>query len=426
MSFKRLKFYLLGLVFLTNSVLALYVEPYLSTGVGYNDNIDLVSTDNTTDSFLSLSTGVDFSQQLNPDLELQLYTDYTTDVFTDSDNGKFSDYSIDVGLLNNIFYNLEGRIFYGMNNYRDLIVSENNYSSNYIEPGITLYLSDKLNLGTSLYNSQTVDEDSKDYYEQIAFFIKGDLLDSLSVKCKYYVLNNNSSDTEDRYSGDKYYFFSRYYIDDFQDILVSFKRTNKHYTESVLSRRDRLSSITAAYTAAFNDNSELVFKWENTVNKSTDRKEDYANNIYQVALNFNFEFDQAYPDASSYIEYHLGVAQDYLVVKEYDLAEKELKKVLLWSPDNATAHYELGGLYYLEEKYTASLAAFNKVLDLDPEWYDVYYYLSYNYYFLNLPEKSLQMLEILYEKTNDDAVKKIIEKMNTEVIVSPSGQILEP
>ena len=73
---------------------------------------------------------------------------------------------------------------------------------------------------------------------------------------------------------------------------------------------------------------------------------------------------------------HRAWARIYLQQKKKDLAQKELVDAVREQPNNAKAHYSLGGFYLNEKNWAASLHEYEMALKLDPSYMPTYYRLG--------------------------------------------------
>jgi Tfp pilus assembly protein PilF len=63
---------------------------------------------------------------------------------------------------------------------------------------------------------------------------------------------------------------------------------------------------------------------------------------------------------------HVDLGLQYFEEEEMEEALKEFRQAIQLDPDNADAHYYLGGLYHATRAYTASINQYQKVLQINP------------------------------------------------------------
>jgi protein O-GlcNAc transferase len=87
--------------------------------------------------------------------------------------------------------------------------------------------------------------------------------------------------------------------------------------------------------------------------------------------------------------------------KQFEIAEKKYKELLVWQSDNSDAWLKLGILYIEVEDYSKSLQALLKSVQIDSSQGLVHYYLGFVFEKLNQPEQAIAAYKTAIEKDNN-------------------------
>ncbi|MGR3179254.1 MAG: tetratricopeptide repeat protein [Candidatus Anammoxibacter sp.] len=91
--------------------------------------------------------------------------------------------------------------------------------------------------------------------------------------------------------------------------------------------------------------------------------------------------------------------------QKYDKAISSFKKAIKTDPDNALAHYTLGGIYTLKNMNKMAIEEYEKAIELDPAYPDPHYSLGFVYEKIGRKKEADQ--EYLLFDILKDADKKI-------------------
>lgn len=140
---------------------------------------------------------------------------------------------------------------------------------------------------------------------------------------------------------------------------VHFKREN--YVEAIASFKKTLS-IDPGFSEAHN----------------------YMGKVYEVQGKIEAAIGE-YHKALENSEYvtpelpHLNLGLLYIKQESYDDALREFKDVLLFDPENITAHNELGKVYYQKGKLKEAIASYQEAIQRAPAYLDAHYNLAFSY-----------------------------------------------
>lgn len=79
---------------------------------------------------------------------------------------------------------------------------------------------------------------------------------------------------------------------------------------------------------------------------------------------------------------------DFIEAQDFQRAEISFKQALEKNPQNAEAHYGLGGIYNYQGRYKEAEEAFKTALRLDPAQMDAHFSLGYTYEQMGEMEKA--------------------------------------
>ncbi len=74
--------------------------------------------------------------------------------------------------------------------------------------------------------------------------------------------------------------------------------------------------------------------------------------------------------------------------QHYDKAMASFKNAIKLEPDNAFAHYTLGGIYTFKDMNEDAITQYNKAIELDPNYPDPHYSVGFVYEKLGMNEEA--------------------------------------
>jgi len=92
-----------------------------------------------------------------------------------------------------------------------------------------------------------------------------------------------------------------------------------------------------------------------------------------------------------------------------------LREVLEENPNNVRAHFQMGMLSVQSQQFSKALERFNKVIELDAENVEAYYFRAHTFASLNEFEKAKTDFEYVIDNTSDQEMKSEANKFLTEL-----------
>jgi tetratricopeptide (TPR) repeat protein len=117
------------------------------------------------------------------------------------------------------------------------------------------------------------------------------------------------------------------------------------------------------------------------------KAQEYQSSVQSFTNALKFRNDE-YPQALR------GRAEAYVALKNYDLAEADLKKILAASPDDIDAVYQMGVVQYQKENFTEASLQLEKVVTARPEDPQAHYFIGWVYYKLKKYDLTIRHFEI--------------------------------
>ena len=97
----------------------------------------------------------------------------------------------------------------------------------------------------------------------------------------------------------------------------------------------------------------------------------------------------------NHLEGHINLAVAQVNINDFEGAEQSYKQAIVIAPDAANPRYNLGNLYWQQERYEEALAAYAKSVELDPIDNDALYNLAITYIALDDADSALPLFEQL-------------------------------
>ena len=105
----------------------------------------------------------------------------------------------------------------------------------------------------------------------------------------------------------------------------------------------------------------------------------------------------------NHLEGHINLAVAQVNTDDLQGAEQSYKQAIAIAPDAANPRYNLGNLYWQQERYEEALAAYAKSVELDPSDNDALYNLAITHIALNDAESALPLFEQLSVRMPNNA-----------------------
>ena len=105
----------------------------------------------------------------------------------------------------------------------------------------------------------------------------------------------------------------------------------------------------------------------------------------------------------NHLEGHINLAVAQVNTDDLQGAEQSYKQAIAIAPDAANPRYNLGNLYWQQERYEEALAAYAKSVELDPSDNDALYNLAITHIALNDADSALPLFEQLSVRMPNNA-----------------------
>ncbi|OGI07095.1 MAG: hypothetical protein A2Y40_02195 [Candidatus Margulisbacteria bacterium GWF2_35_9] len=348
-----------------------FIEPAISFGLSYNDNIDKVSANAAVNGTAALlQTGLNFSHYLGPNLLYSGNIQYALNHFTNPNFGSLSN----IYLNNGIYYDMTKTYNLGLNigidSFSDSINNNANYFSYAITPKISyeIFQATLIGLTATHTNTNYYKINSSTNEQKLGVYFSREIIPGMILSLGNYNLSSVSTISSSNYTGNQSSIVLEFEINSISNLYCSYSFSKLEYPQWSKSRVDSTSYFNLAYVQEIHTDFTLNLLYSYSKNHSTDSVNSYSQNIYQL-------FFECTPQ----------------------------------SEPQANILFDLAFTLHQKKQYQDAIPLFETAISLDPTKTESYYLLSYCYLKTNQKRKAIQLLQN-YPILNQDArLKKILE-----------------
>lgn len=395
-----------------HSFYAMKISPFLHSIFQQNDNFKMETFAPQELSGQRLNGGLHITHFFNSELEFDL--SYSHDHLNEEING---DYVTTTG-YGKIEYlllpNVKTGVSYQSISYRITNLTQENYDQTLMKPFILYYHSPKtlIKLYYGLNDYNYVEETYSLQNIEYGIDIKKRVFSWLS-------LNSDIKQSMIRNSGDfQEYNFNTYTL----GLALNISKKHRILVQGIqkdflhkskLKKDEKDILLSTEYNYLFNDNIHLSLN-AFQLNQEKINNEEIENTIFTAALTIKPSFG-SFAKNKTRFQYLLSEAKKAREEKHFNYAEKTLLHLDILCPNNLELLKELAVLYYESDKNRFAREVIKKIIALGDDDLSNIYFLAYHHIKLEQYKKSLSTLEVIYELTKDDNVKKLINIIERKI-----------